>query len=452
MKQSIIYHLFYLLLLIILILFLPSCKEECNPVDHNQPFATATKNIVPASGGQIELTDKSGNKITLIIQPYALEDSTAVTLELMNNTLANPFSQNIINTIRILPDGLRLDSTSIIKISFAAAISDTNKTTIYYLKKSDLAYVLKTKWIDNKTVEAQISHFSDYGGANPTKQEIESQATNVGNDFNYNIWDWQGFFQYVQTMLKYIEYCRLYGDDELAEQLMTNLENKIVNQCNAFLNESIPDEPCGYYLKALLKYHEAFCLMVRHNPQLEDRFNDRINEVLNRCYVRGELEFVHDYCFSAQGAEICRLITGSVPFTVNTTIEPHGKINGTGTLDWHGWMNGIPPNCIYDEVGTVNVTLGGAMVLDEYGVLWMDFETLEHASGTVTAMCDGIGTVNPFNPPDVTHNIRILAQEGSELIMPVPGANGSFKWILHLNFMPCKSEIARHIKLRNKIR
>jgi hypothetical protein len=436
MKQLTVNHLFYFLLLIILILFLSSCKEESNPVDNNSVFSSTTKTITTATGGTLEITDKNANRIKLIIPPLAVRDTTKITLEILNSVKPNPFSQNILSTIRILPDGLRLDSTSIIKISFAAEISDTNKTTIYFLKKSDLAYVLKTKWIDNKTVEAQISHFSNYGGANPTKQEIESQATNVGNDFNYNIWDWQGFFQYVQTMLKYIEYCLLYGDDELTEQLITNLENKIVNQCNAFLNEPIPDEPCGYYLKALMKYHEAFCLMVRHNPQLEDRFNDRINEVLNRCYVRGELEFMYDYCASAEGAEICRTITGFIPFTVNTTVEPHGQINGSGDLDWNGTMTGLPPNCFYNEVGTVNVTLGGNMVVDEYNVLWMDFEIHEHAYGTVTAGCTGVPPqVTPFNPPDVTHQIRILAQEGSELIMPIPGASsGHFKWILHITF------------------
>lgn len=112
-----------------------------------------------------------------------------------------------------------------------------------------------------------------------------------------------------------------------------------------------------------------------------------------------------------------------IPFTVNTTVEPYGQINGSGDLDWNGTMTGIPPNYFYNEVGTVNVTLGGNMVIDEYGVLWMDFEILEHASGTVTAGCEGEPpAVYPFSPPDLTHQIRILAQDGSELIMPVPGA------------------------------
>jgi hypothetical protein len=99
-------------------------------------------------------------------------------------------------------------------------------------------------------------------------------------------------------------------------------------------------------------------------------------------------------------------------------------------------MTGLPPNCFYNEVGTVNVTLGGNMVVDEYNVLWMDFEIHERASGTVTAGCTGVPPqVTPFNPPDVTHQIRILAQEGSELIMPIPGASsGHFKWILHITF------------------
>lgn len=100
-------------------------------------------------------------------------------------------------------------------------------------------------------------------------------------------------------------------------------------------------------------------------------------------------------------------------------------------------INSLQTNCFYNEAGTVNVTLGGNMVIDEYGVLWMDFEILKHhASGTVKAGSAGAPPqVYPFSPPDITHQIRILTQDGSELIMPVPGATSwHFKWILHITF------------------
>ncbi len=437
MKTKILGRKIITLFLLLALLTIFSCKENSNPVDDNTAFASSTKSITPQSGGTIELVNKNGDQIKLTIPAYALQDTTAITLEVMNSVLTNPFSQNILTTIRILPDGLKLDSAANISVTFNSVISDTTHSILYYRKQNDIAYPLETKWLNNNTVVGKIFHFSDYGGAQPTHDEITSQSNKMNYDFNYDLWDWQGFSQYVLAMLKYIEFSQLYGDDEIAQNLMDQLEQKIIDQVNAFLDLPIPEEPCGYYLQTLLKYSEMVFMMV-NNEQLEQRTQDRLNETLNRCYIRGELEFDFHYCVSAEGAEICRDITGFVPFTVNTTVEPHGQISGSGNLDWAGTMTGIPSNCIYNEVGTVNVTLGGEMTIDEYGVLWMDFEIFEHATGTVTVGCDGINNTYPFNPPDVTHNIRILAEEGAELIMPIPGATGHFKWILHLTYLPCK--------------
>ncbi|GIV45535.1 MAG: hypothetical protein KatS3mg036_0353 [Ignavibacterium sp.] len=435
MKTKIMGRPAYLLILLLATLLLFSCKDESNPVDNIQTFASSTKTILPNSDGIIELTNNNGDQIKLIIPAYALQDTTAITLEVMNSVLTNPFSQNILTTIRILPDGLKLDSAATISVTFKSAISDTTHSILYYRKQNDIAYPLETKWLNNNTVVGKIFHFSDYGGAQPTYDEITSQSNKLNYDFNYGLWDWQGFSQYVVAMLKYIEFFQLYGDNEHGKNLLVQLEQKIINQVNAFLDLPIPEEPCGYYLQTLMNY-SSFVFNMVSDEQTEQRIQDRINEVLNRCYVRGELEFAYDYCVSAEGAEICRTITGFVPFNVNTTIEPLGQINGSGNLDWTGTMTGLPSNCIYNEVGTVNVTLGGEMVLDDQAVLWMEFEIYEHASGTVTAGCDGINHTLPFNPPDVTHNIRILAQDGAELIMPIPGTTGHFKWILHLIFMP----------------
>ena len=436
MKQFNKSYLFSLLLLLLLISILPSCKEESNPVDNNNtPFSSTTKLITKTDGGSLELADKNGNQIKLIIPPYALKDATQITLEILSSVEPNPFSQNIISTIRILPDGLQLDSAAIIKIIFSSDIPDTAKTVLYYSKESNLAHLLKSRWLNCRTIEASIFHFSEYGGAVPTGNEIVSQSQSVSLEPDGNVWDWQSFYDMIKCLLKYEEMLNLYGEAEMADELHEKIVQKVTTRVINFMNQSIPEDPCGFYLKTLFKYHEI-AILIGVEEEIVEQMSDRIGTVLNRCYTRGELEFAYDYCASAEGAEICRTITGFIPFTVNTTVEPHGQINGSGDLDWNGTMTGLPPNCFYTEVGTVNVTLGGNMVVDEYNVLWMDFEIHEHASGTVTAGCTGVPPqVTPFNPPDVTHQIRILAQEGSELIMPIPGASsGHFKWILHITF------------------
>lgn len=189
MKQSIIYNLFYLLLLIILIFFLPSCKEESNPVDNNLVFSSTTKTITTTSGGTIEISDKNGNQIKLIIPPLAVPDTTEITLEILNSVKPNPFSQNILPTLRIMPDGLKLDSAATIKVIFIPDIPDTSKTVLYYSKQSNLAYLLKSRWLNSRTIEASIFHFSGYGGAVPTGDEIVSQSQFASQEPESDIWD-----------------------------------------------------------------------------------------------------------------------------------------------------------------------------------------------------------------------------------------------------------------------
>lgn len=431
MRQKISSRLNYVLVLSSLMFLTFSCKESSNPVNNEETFAISSQSVTPIKGGTIELTNKNGDKIELIIPPYAVMDTTKITLEVLNDIKPNPFSQNILSTIRILPDGLKLDSAATLKVTFATTIADTSFTILYYRKQNDLAFPLKTRWINNKIAQGNIYHFSEYGSATVNGYEVVtySQGTNAF----FDPWNWQEFYTFITSLLQYYEMLIRLGLLNEAEALSEKINQRIIDHVNAFLDLPVPEEPCGYYLQTLLKYSSMVFSMVS-NEQLEQRITDRLNETLNRCYIRGELEFDYQYCASAEGSEICRTITGFVPFTVNTTVEPHGQINGSGTLVWNGTMSGLPSDCFYIETGAVSVNLGGEMVIDEFGVPWMDFEIAEHASGTITAGCEGIPPQTyPFNPPDVNHQIRLLAENNTELIMPIPGASsGSFKWTLHL--------------------
>lgn len=116
---------FLLFTFLIFILFLTnSCKEDSNPVNADVQIQT-TKSISSKEGGTLELTSSNGDKIILTIPRYALSENKSITLQLLNKTEANPFSNNLINTIRILPDGLKLRHAAQLKIIFSNAIADT---------------------------------------------------------------------------------------------------------------------------------------------------------------------------------------------------------------------------------------------------------------------------------------------------------------------------------------
>lgn len=417
---------------LIFILFLTiSCKEDSNPVDADVQIQT-TKNISPKEGGTLELTSSAGDKIILTIPKYALGETKSVTLQLLNKTEANPFSNNLINTIRILPDGLKLRHAAQLKIIFNNAITDTSRTILYCRKASDFAIPLAKKDITNNSITSEMYHFSDYGGSKPSNQEIIEQSNKANTSFVTDLMDWQSFSDLVKGILGYIELLQAIGEDQLANQLLESLEQKIIDHVNAFLDLPIPDDPCGYYQQALFKYGEMAQLLTS-NQQLINRVGDRIMDIRNRCFIRGELEYDHYMTFSAGGGTINRTIKGFVPFIVNTYNEPYGEISGNGTVNWNGIEQSV---CIGTETVIGNVILSGEMESDNVGYPWLNFEMNETWAGSVTVVCPNGSVTYPLNPPPSSSAARFLMEDGYTVVQPSPVGSGQFKWVLHIQFQP----------------
>lgn len=408
-----------------------SCKEDSNPVDADVAIQS-TKNITPKDGGTLEITSPDGDRIILTIPKYAFSDSKTITLQLLKTTEANPFSNNLINTIRILPDGLKLRHAAELKVIFNKAIADTFRTILYSRKASDYALPLYKTEITNNSVTSEIFHFSDYGGAQPTNQEIISQSNKANSDLINDLMDWQSFSELIKGILQYIDLLQAIGEDQLANQMLESLEQKIIQRVNAFLDLPIPEDPCGYYQQALFKYGEMVMLLTS-DSQLNRRVGDRIIEIRNSCFIRGELEYDHIMTFSIGGGTIQRTIKGFVPFIVNTYNEPYGEITGNGTVDWNGIEQSV---CIGTETVVGNISLSGEMEADNFGYPWLNFEMNETWSGSITVVCPNGTAVNPFNPPPSTSTARFLMEEGYTVVQPPPVGNGQFKWILHINFQP----------------
>lgn len=412
--------------LILLIFSLYCCSKESHS-DDNLVSVQKSAVITAARGGEIELSNPDGDKVTLIIPGYALEDSLKITLQLLNKIEKNPFSKNIINTIRILPEGLKLKKAARIRIIFGSKQVNSSMTMLYYGKEPDLSYPLNKIDVTGNSITSETYHFSDFGCAEPTRGEIISQSVKMRTDPGGDIWNWQGFFGYVKGMLQYIAQLELLGDEDISAELRQIMEERIIDRVNAFLNLPVPDEPCGHYQLALFKYGELI-MTIADDEQLLERVQNRMNEIRNRCLVRGEIEYAHDYTYNVAGGTIHRTITGFVPFTVNTLIEPYGEISGGGTVDWNGTQSTGQGSGI--ETGTGTVVLEGELEADESGEAWLNFRIHETWSGSVTYL----GQITyPFNPPPSDFEVRFLMEDGYIVLRPVPGGpTGSFKWILHL--------------------
>ncbi len=423
-----------ILMLLILLFFLVGlfgCKEDSNPIVGND-FISASAVISPLSGGQVALKTDQGDSVYLIFPKYAVPNPTQIRIEILKDVLPNPFGNNLIPTIRILPDGLKLTEPADLKVKFFNPQTDTSQIVLYYLKQSDLAFPLKKTSCSDNTIRAKIFHFSYYGGAAPTKGEIEGQSDKMKTSSGFDPMDWQGFSQFVQAMLQYIEMLQMLGEDDKANDLLNNLEQRIVEQVNAFLDLPIPNDPCGEYQLALFKYGEMVQLITSNN-QLIERVADRINEIRNRCAIRGQLEYDHDFTYLVSGGTIHRKITAMIPFYVNTIHQPFGEIVGEGQGSWDGLVSDV---CTGYETLIGSVSLSGELTADSSGLAWLIFNTNEVWSGSVTAVCPNGTKTFPMNTGAQFDDLRFRPENGYTVIRPVPGASGNYKWILHLQLQP----------------
>lgn len=432
MKHLIKNHLFSFLF-IVMLFTIAGCKDKSNPVDGLAPAQSAQATITPANGGKINLANSAGDSIYLEIPSNAVTEPIVITLQLLNGVEANPFTNNLINSIRLLPSGTKLNKPAELKIKFKSPISDTSCITLYYRKSYDLAYLLKKKEVTTNSTTSELFHFSDFGSAVPSKGEIISQSDKMKTSSGVDVWNWQGFVELVTSMLRYIDMLMMFGEDERAEELMQKLEQRIVEQVNAFLDLPIPNDPCGNYQQALMKYAELVFMMVS-NETLSNRVSDRIGEIRNRCFIKGEVEYKHDYTYNTGEGSIHRTIKGLVPFIVNTHSEPYGKISGSGSVIWKGDYSGVP--CITTENGTMQVNFDGEMEADSLGRPLLNFKMHETASGTITVICPNGSATYPMNPPQTLCEVSFLMIEGYTVTQPVAGASGSFVWVLHLNIQP----------------
>jgi hypothetical protein len=311
-------------------------------------------------------------------------------------------------------------------------ISDTSRIILYNLKAADFAIPLYKSELTDYSITSEIYHFSDYGGAQPSNQEIIDQSNKINTGSVTDLMDWQSFAELVKGMLEYAELLQATGEDQLADQLLESLEQKIIQQVNAFLDIPIPEDPCGYYQQALFKYAELAQLLTS-DTQLIRRVEDRLIEIRNRCFIRGELEYDHNMLFNTGGGTIHRTIKGSVPFIVNTYNEPYGEITGSGTVDWSGVEESV---CTGTETVVGNIALRGEMEVDNIGYPWLNFEMYEYWSGSITVVCPNGTSVIPFNPPASTAAARFLLEDGYTVVQPSPVGSGQFKWILHISFQP----------------
>ena len=199
----------------------------------------------------------------------------------------------------------------------------------------------------------------------------------------------------------------------------------------------IPEDPCGEYLTTLLKLAELVMLVV--GGDLETQIQDRVIEIVNRCNLRGEIEYDHDVTCTDPDRYTHERIVGRIPFYVNTLIEPNASISGGGAATVT--IQGAQAECSLYAKGVHRVhNISGELKADQQGIYWLEMTLDEtwYESTTIYVTCpdpenNSQGQMFSFRYPT---QIRFLVEDGWRYTLPDFECDGSYNWILHIIHQP----------------
>jgi len=400
---------------------------------------SSNKKVNPQYGDTLSIINHNKDSISLIIPPYALQDTTTITILPYFSAPNNPIAKNIFPGVRILPDSLRLLKPATIRVDISSGIPDTSLSTLFFLHDSSLAYPLGNPEISDSSMQGEIYHFSSYFGGTPDGDEIAGQSDNTGNSGSSNPFDWQGTYTLVEGLLQYAQLLIYLGNTEEAQKAVEKAIKIIENDTEKFIEVPIPDNPCSWYLQALLKFSEKLNLLI--DGELNEQISDRIDDVLDSCAFHeitefhGEVEFNH-YVTFAEGLiedfEYNWDIQGSIPFSYCRL--DNNTITGMGYVEHN--ISGHAAECELTGQGYIPVWISGELSFAQ-GFQWLDMtfhETMFQDYG-VTYVCPGVIYVSPQPVGKPEPTVRFLMEDGYTVTIPVKttGASGTYVYTLHLH-------------------
>jgi len=145
---------------------------------YTQPAASLSsisQTINATLGGKVELLNPKGDQITLSIPPFALPETTEITLTALASPPPNPIAETFFSGVMIQPDKLKLRLPATLTLTLAGQAPGP-VPMLFYVKQPDLVLPLGKQARQNTSISGTLLHFSTYTGGMPTSDEVRSQS------------------------------------------------------------------------------------------------------------------------------------------------------------------------------------------------------------------------------------------------------------------------------------
>jgi hypothetical protein len=392
---------------------------------------------IDSTGGVIPVANSLGDSIILTIPPYALWEPTAITVTSVDTPPGNPIARNIFPGVSLTPAGLKLLQPATLKVVLATTAADTGSAMLFSIRQSDFVLPVGGQEVTDSTLSGEIYHFSEFAGGEPTPDEAGPQADGAGGMGPSDPYGWQDTYDCVDALLWWAEFYSRNGMTEEGQKCFDDAKETAENDATDFLDLPVPDDPCGDYLTALFRFAELVNMVV--GGDLNARIGERVIEIVNRCALRGEIEYDHDVTCTDADRNTHTRIVGRIPFYVNTQVEPIAAISGGGTAVVT--ITGAQEECYLSATGVHRVnSISGELKADQQGIYWLEMTLDEtwYESTTVYVTCpdpdnNSQGPMPSFSAPTL---VRFLVQDGWKYTLPAIDCDGSYNWILHIIHQP----------------
>ncbi len=328
----------------------------------DQEDISATADIT-VYGGVLQVTDESGNLVTLTFPPGAVMDTTTVSLTLSGEQSNLPIDERQLRTFEIRPLDINLYEPVVITIEYATPISEIEKSALFRLRSEEWLTPLSDHSYsdDNRSMSASTLFFGEFAEGTMTLAQLNTQfdllisslgiswesglkAAGMGSqilcDTKVHKTTWDAYRSFTGSLLSFFRYRLLYGHYNDLEEWENTWEEDQANLCSEVvsvgiqnvLDLCIPEDLCDRdYTHTLADMVKGRRLLGCEGTTI-DLLEERFEKMLIDCGTK--LTITSQLIIESGGIEINTM--GAIPITMKASGKNTADIDSYGTLEVSG--------------------------------------------------------------------------------------------------------------------
>lgn len=421
----------------------------------NQEDIVATADIT-AEGGVLQVSDESGNIVTLTFPPGAVMDTVAVSLTLLGEPKYLPIEERQLRTFEIRPRDVSLYEPVTLKIEYNSPISEIEKAALFRIRSEEWLTPLSdhTYSDDNTSMTASTFILGDFAEGKMTLEEInaqfdllvsalgiswESSLKAVGGENQLDcdtqlhkaLWDdWKETIGGFLTIFRQRMLLGYYNDleegqhtfEEEQEILCANVVSVAINDV---LDLCIPEDLCDRdYTYTIASMVNAMMLLGCENSTF-NLLQARFDQILIGC----SSYLTMSSTLNIESGGLLIETSGVVPITTKLGSNHTATVEGTGTLEVSGDGS---------AGGACSSTVSGETVVWVQGnrdaAYTYDIQLITEQNAVLTTTCpDGTTVHTPLVRNDVLSGVILSRANGYSFTYEAPVEGGTYVLEVILN-------------------